>query len=340
MKKILISLVAVLTMGGTCLAQSSLMATLMHGENVTYFYGDTALIAAHRAAVHGDEILLSSGYFKAEMSIEKAITIRGAGMEQDSISGIGPTVLQGATYVRVPVVEGKHLEMEGIYHDGTMYAGFDCTIYGAVFNRCKFNNVSYQRYGNSYSYGRWNNATFVSCRVGVDMYDDNSSATFVNCIVPGPAGGCIYTFKNCLVFFGYYRNNNCYPTNLYKSWFSNCFIYYSGSDYKTFNNTNTMENCVFNNADIYANSMSTSNQTANFANVFETFDTNTPYHQSNSYKLKADAAAKYLCPDGTQIGIWGGNTPFAALPGGPRVKYISVGSQQADGKLKVTVEMQ
>ena len=75
-------------------AQSSLIATLSHENDVKVFYGASALKEAHEAAVGGDVITLSSGRFNA-VDITKAITLRGAGMALDTVYHNEPTVLSG-----------------------------------------------------------------------------------------------------------------------------------------------------------------------------------------------------------------------------------------------------
>lgn len=76
-------------------AQSTLVATLSRNDSIiSTFYGANALVNAHNAAQSGDVINLSSGNFSSTR-IVKSITLRGMGMEMDSINNIQPTTLIG-----------------------------------------------------------------------------------------------------------------------------------------------------------------------------------------------------------------------------------------------------
>ena len=77
MKKLFLSLVA-LVMATMSYAQSTLVATLTHGDEIKMFYGAYALQQAHNAAANGDVINLSGGALQS-VNIKKALTIRGAG---------------------------------------------------------------------------------------------------------------------------------------------------------------------------------------------------------------------------------------------------------------------
>ena len=117
MKKFFVSLVMLLTgSAASMFAQSSLIATLSHEGEVSQFYGVSALRQAHEAAVHGDVITLSSGTFTAT-AITKAITLRGAGMEMDTITNTLPTVIAGDFGISIERDVVEKFLMEGIYHN-------------------------------------------------------------------------------------------------------------------------------------------------------------------------------------------------------------------------------
>lgn len=79
MKKILLSLIA-FAITTVSFAQSNMVATLTHGDEISMFYGPYALQQAHAAAENGDVINLSGGAFQA-VEITKALSIRGVGAE-------------------------------------------------------------------------------------------------------------------------------------------------------------------------------------------------------------------------------------------------------------------
>ena len=86
MKKMFLSLVAILLAATATYAQRNYVATLTHDSAVRTFYGVNALIEAHEAAVDGDVITLSSGKFSG-LTVTKCITLRGACMEDYASEG-------------------------------------------------------------------------------------------------------------------------------------------------------------------------------------------------------------------------------------------------------------
>ena len=115
MKKILLSMALVLLGLNAAMAQSSLVATLSHEGNVSLFSGYNAFVDAMAAADHGDVITLSSGLF-APTTITKAVTIRGAAMDDDAEKGILKTEINGSVNINIPdETNGKTLTMEYLY---------------------------------------------------------------------------------------------------------------------------------------------------------------------------------------------------------------------------------
>ena len=78
---------------GLLCAQTSLIASLKHGDEISVYYGEKALQMAHDAAVDGDVITLSSGTFSA-VYFNKGVTIRGAGMEANPEKGTEATIVR------------------------------------------------------------------------------------------------------------------------------------------------------------------------------------------------------------------------------------------------------
>lgn len=85
-------------------------ATLSHAGNVKCFYGKEALVNAVAEAENGDNITLSSGLFSGT-TIDKAITVKGAGMSPDTINNITPTTISSALTINTSdvTVEGTYI---------------------------------------------------------------------------------------------------------------------------------------------------------------------------------------------------------------------------------------
>ncbi|MGN0210933.1 MAG: hypothetical protein ACI391_07455, partial [Muribaculaceae bacterium] len=83
MKTILLSIIALCSTVAAW-AQNVLGTAVLHHESqTTLFTGSHALVRAYDAAVDGDVITLSSGYFEAPV-IAKAVSIYGSGCEGDA----------------------------------------------------------------------------------------------------------------------------------------------------------------------------------------------------------------------------------------------------------------
>ena len=69
---------------------------LHSGGNVSIFNGTTALVDAYNQSVNGDTIYLPGGGFTAPTTINKKLTIYGAGHYVDSTQATGKTFWNGA----------------------------------------------------------------------------------------------------------------------------------------------------------------------------------------------------------------------------------------------------
>lgn len=322
-------------------AQSSVIATLFHDGDIKTFYGTGALRSAHAAAVHGDVITLSSGSFTAT-DITKAVTLRGAGMEYDSISVTEPTIISGDFSIQIAsdsTLQNNNLVMEGIYHnaDGTI------TVKGSLNNpqfvKCRLyeimcSNASYIYYAN-----------FINCVIANQVFFYSSgSATFVNCYVNDLYQynyGSSHEFQNCVV-------KDTHFVDISNTVFRNCFLYAaaSASSYNYLPSSSSAYNCVAlsgsSSTNIFANQSNTTNtQVSSFSDVFKTWTgSSLANFKAERLELTDAAKTKYLGSDGTQIGIYGGSIPFDPRPSNPQITKLNVASKStADGKLSVDIEV-
>lgn len=104
---------------------AQLTATLQSGDKLTPFYGDSAFVKAYDAAVDGDVITLSSGYFKST-EIKKGITVIGAyafGADASKYTGVANTT-----------VSADNVTLEGVYISYLTIKGTD----NLTINRGRF----------------------------------------------------------------------------------------------------------------------------------------------------------------------------------------------------------
>ena len=174
MKRIAFLLILLLSVSFVTFAQTQ-VATLQHGDDISVFYGATALIEAHDSAETGDIITLSSGNF-ASTTIRKAITLRGAGCERDSIAGILPTIIPSLLLFSIEDDSTAFLTVEGILFRGNVKC--TCDLYNSKFIRCQFDSEF-----NNNSYNKIYNAQFINCFFpNRSWFTFTKSCTLINCV--------------------------------------------------------------------------------------------------------------------------------------------------------------
>lgn len=333
------SLIALFSCAAVSYAQSSMLATLNHEGTVSTFYGPTALRDAHAAAAHGDAITLSSGSF-VSTDITKAITLRGAGMEVDTLSGTEPTVISGDFNIQIADTIPQRLTIEGIYHNQYIY--YKETLTNALFLKSRLNFVT-----NS-GVAALKNASFIHCRIANHLrLEENSSASCINCAIEDPYSNNTSTsnfeLQNCVIKF---QDNS--PSQICSSTFKNCLIWSTGDFYSAgkISNSCMAYNCVgFNqhsNSPLFANIPNSTNvHVDNITTVFKTYTGQSLQKlDSENFELTDEAKSKYLGTDGTQVGIYGGSLPFTSTPSNPQITKCNVAAKStADGKLSVDIEV-
>lgn len=326
-------------------AQSSVIATLFHDGDIKTFYGTGALRSAHAAAVHGDVITLSSGSFTAT-DITKAVTLRGAGMEYDSISVTEPTIISGNFSIQIArdsTLQNNNLVMEGIYHNADGVITVNGALTNPQFVKCRLYEI---RCSSTGTFGYMNYANFINCVIAYRVYYYTyGSATFVNCYMSGTGSyssnsSTSNEFQNCVV-------EDTYFAGISNTVFRNCFLYATSgtSVYNILPSTCPAYNCVgvtSTSANIFANQSNTTNtQVSSLSDVFKTWTGSSLANlKAERLELTDAAKTKYLGSDGTQIGIYGGSIPFDPRPSNPQITKLNVASKStADGKLSVDIEV-
>lgn len=349
MKKLFLSLIAVIvgTMGSY--AQSDLVATLTHGSSLTTFTGATALSEAYTAAAEGDVITLSPGVFNA-VDIEKAITVRGAGMVGLESNGYVSTQITGEMTINVPSSSSSVLTIEGIHALGTVSMNGD--------NLAPINLIKCRFEGTVTGFGVNMNA--ISCifasrldAVNRNVWSDYKNTTFscTNCVLINAhsaesAGSRVAKIiaTNSLVFID--DNGGAGTFVLLNSIITTFYTYSLPLSCSAQNclGINRIENV---NGPLFANIINSSNVmadgagTAAYSQIFKTLtmlDTNPSV--TETYELTETAAATYLGNDGTQVGIYGGSYPFDPTPTNPQIKTFTVSNTTDGGTLKVKINVE
>lgn len=312
-------------------SQSSLIATLSHNGEVSAFYGLSALKEAHAAAQHGDIITLSSGTF-ATTKIEKALTIRGAGMYVDSVAQILPTVISGTISINIPDSVEQHLIMEGLYNDGVL--DIQGTLKNASFQKNRFRYITSQAILTPYWKG---DLTFLHCVISGAFYLPPYSAfvSCVNCYIQSPSSSNSsegFEFLNCVV-----ETNEVHGIN--NSSFTNCIINNKNST-RSLPSSSTALYCLGVGGNIFASAINIESKmfTGELNDLFKTYTGG--YDDNETFELTDLSKGLYVGNDLKQVGMYGGNYPFNPTPTNPRIVKCNVASEStADGKLSIDIEV-
>ncbi len=305
-----------------CYGQSNLVATLSHNGKISVFHGASSLQQAMEEANHGDIITLSSGRYNAS-NITKAITLRGAGVEENAATGTFRTEIVGDFNINIPDSVSEHLTMEGIYH------GSSIIIYGtlnnAMLQKCQFSYINY--YINSTIV---RDLTCIHCYIRTMIsLPQNTSARFISCVITYPrnSNGNM-EFTNCVILNRISEINNSY--------FQNC-IFNSSSILLSTNMATYCAGCASN---TYNNNpfADLSSQTTNKVLTREQVDA--LFVPGTFYELTEEAKAEYIGQDDTEIGIYGSNLPYETRILSPQITKCNVAAKTtADGKLSVDIEV-
>lgn len=322
-KGLFLTLLSVVLFSLRVSAQSSLLATLNHEGTISTYYGASALQQAYNAATHGDVITLSSGSFLG-MDIKKAITLRGAGMQVDTVSHTEPTVISNDFTIDISDTLSHRLTIEGIYSNQSIRVS---TLKNAMFLKCRF----YTFGCSSPSLSKMVDLNFIHCRIAKNFGITNGSATFTNCVIND--------------FDSYYSDDsplsltNCYtkasPYQEYSE-FKNCIIVNTNGGTST---------CTYYNnlyvAESNSNLNSPNNTNVKIPNTDERIQFLTgDYSDDKDYVLTDAVRALIKGTDGTEVGIHGGSLPYDPTPTNPQITKFNVAAKStADGKLSVDIEV-
>ena len=320
------------------LAQN-LVATLKHGDNLSFYYGANALVDAHEDAETGDIITLSSGSF-APTTITKAITLRGAGCMEDTISGVHPTVINDYDFtLNVGGDAENHLTVEGIYFSSRTRVR---NLSYPKFIKCNFNEIEiyYSSNYSSYSNGYMNNAQFNNCVINEFNFKNSTNTTFMNSVVwnaqdLGNTDRTVLAFNSIIGL----RCTHAYALSAYNSIIIGIHDGCGGSiQLKQYS---IAYNCIgIDNGYGTMWGVTTYNcmNVNNYSDVFETFNGNFSYEEA--FILKEEIATSFLGDDGTEVGIHGGYIPYDPRPSYQIVRHYNVPKKSDnEGHLNVEIEV-
>ena len=309
-----------------CLAFASLssfgasLASIMlqHNGSVTMFDPDK-MTAAITAAAKGDTIYLSEGSFVGDFTINKEITIIGAG-QNSKISGNITIAIDNTPTLTTHMLDAVNLN------------GYTVTVSKALKNlkirKCFISTIKATAALTDLNVDR----SYIN-RVELSSY--YKSGNLINCYIYeiySSSSGLQNTLNyiNCNISRLYQYNTDCM-----RGTFINCIIngYYD---------TNGMQNCIFINT-LYRGFTISNNST--IQNCYTSDFSFTQYTEEktniNYYTVAADYLKdnNYVGTDGTIVGMFGGTTPYNLVPNVPTVTESKVTVDTATKKLNVSLKV-
>ena len=316
MKKILFIILA-LCYVVVAKAQSAdqLSAILQHGDEVSVYQGNTGFQKAYEAAADGDVIVLSQGTFQTVTRIEKAITILGAGFEENSEANTAITAFNTHVYAGKSDAVLDGFRMEGVKVSGILQ--FDYEVKNVNIVKCYVTgDVRFQK--------NLEAVTLKQCRLGSSVLGANTSVVakgllVVNCHVNGNARD-----------FSYESSANI----------DHCYIMQYGSGDKAqilVTNTIIEDNNIYNESGIApystARNCIVTNGAGGFPATASSFNChwvdraaiyadaeNGNYSETRTFVLQAPAT--YVGTDGTPIGPSGG-AGWNKVPSRPSISNLT-----------------
>lgn len=311
-------------------SQAGQIATLHHGEDIKTFYSGSAFKKAMAEAQPGDLITLSPGTFSA-VSITIPVSVRGAGMGSvDSTQTSPVTILSGSYRVDIPDNEnGYVLSMEGLMNDQSVQLN---KAYNAVFSKMKFAGVTARDHNDDSSV--LDNITFLHCIFTERLdYYKNDTFSLYNCVVKGQSNSsgmpAVVSFLNCVITIPNDANSS--------GTYTNC-IFASTKENDYLRDSTKAFNCLWVGMPYKNGAFSGDN--ANPERNNKEFPTDKSAFEENTFYQLTDEAKAYLGNDGTEVGLYGGQMPFAVQTSYPQIKKLVVAPEStADGKLKIEIEL-
>ena len=329
MKKsiILIAIVSCFFALQTAKAQNPI-TTLEHAGTTTVFAGQNSLVDAYNASVNGDALYLSTGFFTAPVAIAKGIKIIGAGHFPDSANvAKRTTILSGLTIN----AGADSLRLEGMYISGDInYAGGSSINYVKVI-RCRFN---YARFNSNSVTASKNYCSFEECFIeGIYFSGYGTNLNLLHNLISYSINSISGALIDGNVFLYNYYALQSVASSLIKN---NIFLWKDNVNVQLSCTGNIINNNVFvGSPDLGTNSVTYLYNGVAQANIFLN-QTGNLIDYTHNYHLKDPS--KYIGTDGTQVGLYGGSTPFKekGVPSNPQVATKNIATQtDAKGNLQI-----
>lgn len=322
-------------------ASAQLQRIVVQGSGTPQVF--TNIDDALAAAQSNDKLYFSGGSFSSDgdITIDKPLHLIGAGIGPDSSAVTGVTVLSPDGVTQILTAAGGST-FTGIRFATTMQYGNGTTEYsptGIVFQRCEFAAQA--------NLGEGSESTFDECLFRHRFYGYDGVAAATRCIFTygGNAthqpissfgtGGL--TMDHCTVIGGRVSNSP-------NSTITNCIFTRTTAPFWQSSGSTLMNNlCV---SETLVSNMTPGAESGNVLGVPVTDifinEDNTNYDWTDDIHLQPTSAGVGMATDGTDVGIYGTNSPYkpGAVPFNPHYRSAAIdAATNANGDLPVNIRV-
>ncbi|MCP9767677.1 hypothetical protein EGI22_07115 [Lacihabitans sp. LS3-19] len=297
---------------------------------VTIYSGANPFNDAYVAAVPGDTLYLPGGPIPSPPTINKRLTIIGAGHYPDSTTATQKTVIGNIVIQQ----DADKLFLEGI-ELGAITITLNHKVDSMIITKCKFTSINFQG-----STSPCMGVLIKNCVISGDgSFGNTNGLIFSNNIIDGRilslnnAGisNNIFFYNAISVSAGFSDVDNCLiSNNIFFRNYSGATYIYSNSELNTF--ANNIFNVVPNiGSNTFINNYNSVNLTSLFVN-----QTGNIFNYAHDYHLVNPDT--YLGNDGNKVGIYGGLYPYkeGAVPQNPHIQFKIIGTQtNTNGELNI-----
>lgn len=329
MKKITFSFVCILL---AVVVFGQQKVALHHSGTTVIFGGSNPFNDAYTAAVSSDTIYLPGGNLPYPASIDKSLTIFGAGHYPNATVATNRTVLNGTLTINE---NADNLHLEGIEITGSLAFSYNHKVDGVIIKRCRINVIEYA--GNGTTPCLNNNIKENVINAHVDFSNAKSSLFSNNIVGSTINNGVEIGISNNIFLF---NSSSQVFVNVDNSSISNNIVMqnYGGMNFiHTACELSTFSNNIFAGVPPVGSNTFVNNHNVAITGLFVNQTGNT-FDYSHDYHLVNPTA--YLGLDGSQVGIYGGLFPFkeSALPVNPNIVSKIIAPQtNANGELNIQI---
>ncbi len=342
MKKRLFAIVVMLSfmLAHKAGAQAVQMATLQHGETMKAFYGLDALSDALASAVKGDVISLSEGIFNAP-TFNKPVTIQGAGFYIDKEGKQAWTSIKDDPVINIPNGE-TGLKIEGIHFAGNVTVEGD-SLCQFTLTKCRIGDFTAKAklVEGEISQSYIKNMKYAETRKfyihhvvmhTIDATNENQISVDVDhCVLTGNMAAAVTAVVRNSLLKNVQGTASCA--------FYNNVISQNSTHYEWHGKITSIY--LVGNTIWTINTIDYNGTNSGYCALFVTPSHAYTWDEYTDYKLTDEAAAQYTCPDGTQVGLYGGTVPFSTTLSTPQIISKTIATEtDENGMLNVKIQVE